>query len=749
MRIHNAGQCCDSTGSRAGLRAILTLLLCFLSVPLASHAQQEPEVEIQSLTADSSFEFDPATNLWVATHGVIVKYGNAVLVADRASINQQTTEVVADGRVRIQQGDQVWVGEHVRYNFRTRQMEAEQFRTGKPPAFAAGEELRGDLSNQVYSARNAYVTTDDVARPGSKVRAKAITIIPGKSIKARHALLYLGNVPVLYLPYYSKNLDAQGGGFTFTPGYRSRYGAFMLGTYSWFPGEEFDAAFHADYRQKRGFGGGPDVNLHLGRWGEGAISYYYLRDDDPNANANGFSIPEDRYRLNAGYNASPFTNLNVKGVARYQSDELVLHDFFESDYRKNPQPNTFIEVNKLWSNFSLDLYAQPRLNEFFETVERLPDLRLTAFRQQLGPTPLYYESETSAGYYRRRFAESTNSFAGTNNFSAARADTYHQLTLPHTFFGWLNVTPRAGGRFTHYSEASGPGGTNNEVQRGVFNTGAEVSFKASRLWSGATNSLLALDGLRHIIEPSANYVYVPRPNERPPALPQFDYELQSLRLLPIEYTDYNAIDSIDSQNVVRFGLRNKLQTKRAGQIENLLYWDLYTDWRLNPRSGQDTFADAFSDLVLRPRSWLTVESQLRYDINNHRWRMSVHNLTLQPNDRWSVAIGHWYLRDDLSVSRAMTSEDDNLIRSALYFKLNENWAFRTAHYYDLQDGRMEEQDYTVYRDLRSWTAGLTFRHRDSRNSSDDYTIAFTFSVKARPRFGLGSDSVRPSQLLGY
>ncbi|MCL4787239.1 MAG: LPS assembly protein LptD [Verrucomicrobia bacterium] len=727
----------------------LTALLSWLAVSFAGYAQQQPEIIIRSLTDDSFVEFDPDTGLAVATNGVIVTYDNAILTANRASVNQQTTEVVADGRVRIQQGDQVWVGEHLRYNFRTRQMEAEQFRTGKPPVFAAGEELRGDLSNQVYHARNAYVTTDDVARPGEKVRAKSITIVPGESITARHALLYVGNVPVMYLPYYSRKLGLRTSGFNFVPGYRSRYGGFLLGTYSWFPNETFDAALHGDYRQKRGFGGGPDVNLHLDRWGEMTASYYYLRDRDPEENDDGYDIPSDRYRLNFGYNATPFTNLNLKGVARYQSDELVLRDFFESEYRRNPQPNTFAEVTRLWSDFSLDVYAQPRLNDFFETVERLPDVRLTAFRQQLGPTPLYYESETSAGYYRRRFAESTNSFAGTNNFEAARADTFHQLTLPHTFFGWLNVTPRAGGRFTYYSEASGPGGTNNEVTREVFNTGAEVSVKASRLWPTATNSLLALDGLRHIVQPAVNYVYVPAPSHRPPELPQFDYELSSLRLLPIDFPDYNAIDAIDSQNVLRLGLRNRLQTKRRGQLENLLYWDLYTDWRLNPRSDQDTFSDLYSDLVFRPRSWLTLESQLRYDMNDGGWRLAIHNLTLQPSDRWSWAIGHWYLRDDLTGAPTATSEDESLLRNALFFKLNENWAFRAAHYYDVREGRMEEQDYSVYRDLRSWTAGLTFRLRDERDGPDDYTVAFTFSVKAMPRYALGSDAVRPSQLLGY
>jgi hypothetical protein len=192
-----------------------------------------------------------------------------------------------------------------------------------------------------------------------------------------------------------------------------------------------------------------------------------------------------------------------------------------------------------------------------------------------------------------------------------------------------------------------------------------------------------------------------------------------------------------------------LQTKREGRVENLLYWDLYTDWRLNPRSDQETFADVFSDLVFRPRSWLTLESNLRYDINDSQWRMSVHNLTVQPNDRLSWSIGHWLLRDDLAGSTTSTNEKDNILRGALFFKLNENWAFRTAHYYNLEEGRIEEQDYTVYRDLRSWTAGLTFRIREESDREDDFTVAFTFSVKAAPRFRLGSDSVRPSQLLGY
>jgi LPS-assembly protein len=261
--------------------------------------------------------------------------------------------------------------------------------------------------------------------------------------------------------------------------------------------------------------------------------------------------------------------------------------------------------------------------------------------------------------------------------------------------------------------------------------------------------LLQVDGLRHIVEPSVNYVWVPAPNHRPPDLPQFDYELPSLRLLPIEYPDYNSIDSIDSQNVLRFGLRNRLQTKRESRIENLVYWDLYTDWRLRPRPGQSTFADLFSDLIFRPRSWITLESQIRFDINGTEFRFASHNLTLQPYSWWTWSIGHWYVREDLSGSPDALGPGNNLISGIMYFRLNENWALRTAHYFEAETGQMQEQAYTVYRDFRSWTAGLSCRFRNNGSGADDFTVAFTFSLKAAPKFGVGGDAVRPAQLLGY
>lgn len=719
-------------------RQILTLAIFILVFPFAALAQQS-SWRVEKLGTNSWVEWDLTTGIVTATNGVLIEYGGAVLTADRVTLNQKTGEASADGRVRIQRDDMVWVGEHITYNFNTHQMEAAQFRTGKPPVFAGGADLHGDVSNRVYTVRHAYITTDDISEPTQRIRATSIKIVPGERFEARNAVLYLGKVPVFYFPVYSRKLDERANRFILTPGSSSHYGAFLLGSYTFFLNEQIDGALHLDYRTKRGIGTGADANLHLDQWGEAAFKYYYAHDIDANADSPGLSIPDDRQRFYFSYNATPFTNLNVKSRVDYQSDERLLHDFLEGDYRRNPQASTFVEVNKLWPNFSLDVYAQPRVNDFLETIERLPEVKLTAFRQQLGPLPFFYESESSAGWYRRLFAD-TNSPA-IASYSAFRADTFHQLTLPWTFFGWLNVTPRAGGRFTYYDCATATN-PSNEISRAVFNTGVEVSFKSSRLWPAAKSALLDVDGIRHIIEPSVNYVFVPVPNKRPAGLPQFDYELPSFRLLPIEFPDYNSIDSVDSQNTLRLGLRNKLQTKRDGRIDNLAWWDVYTDWRLQRRQGQETFADLFSDLAFKPRSWLTVESLTRWDLNDGRLNMALHNLSFQPNDVWNWSVGHWYLRD------GFIDQGSSLISSTLLWRLSENWAFRTEHSFEARNGRMQEQAYTVYRDLRSWTAALTLRLRDNLGGPDDVAVALTFSLKAAPRFGLGSDTTRANPLLG-
>ncbi len=746
--------------------AIALLFFCAVALPCISRAQELSKYSYETLdqvipgAPPGSVGYDLATGALIGTN-ILIQHEGATLMADSVSLNEQTGQAIANGHVRIQEANQTWIGDHLVYNFKMHRLESGKFRSGRLPFFVQGQQIQANITNKTYTAREVYVTTDNVEKPAFYVQARRMIIVPGKYIEAWNAILYVKGVPVFYYPYFRHTLNPNANTLNFTPGDDSLFGPFLLSTYNWHFNDDLDGKFRFDYREKRGVAGGPDFNLHLGQWGDPQLKYYYLFDHEPNQseNTNAFqnigNIPNHRQRFYFGWENTPYTNFNSRAVVNYQSDQLVLHDFFQGDYSQNPQPNTFVEANPYWNNWSLDAITTPRLNTFFDQVNRLPEFRLTGFPQQIFDTPLYYQSQSSIGYYERYFAATNTLFGATNNtppnFGAGRADTFQQLLLPETFFGWLNVTPRAGGRMTWYSNEQGQGGTNAEATRWVFNTGADVSFKASQLWPDARNSLLDIDGLRHIIVPSVSYIYVPQPNETPEQVPQFDTQLPSLLVLPVQFPDYNDIDSVDSRNVFRFGLRNTLQTKRDGNLDNLLDWNLMLDWNLSPNKQtnsiftqpQQTFDDLYSDLIFKPRSWLALESQLRYDINENHLNMSFLQATFTPSDRWSWSIGHWYLFD------GFIDSGDDVVTSTFFYRLNENWGLRSSHYFNVKNGRMQEQDYSLYRDLRSWTAALTFRLiNNSGGQPVNYGFAFSLSFKAAPRYGVGSDAIQPYEMLG-
>lgn len=703
------------------------------------------EVEIESLS-EGEILYNYETGLGVVTNAFVVRLRGATLTADRGQFNERTGDVLVEGRVTLSQDNQIWRGSRLQYNFLNRTIKTSEFRTGRWPLYAGGEGLNLDFTNQVYTASRAYMTSDDVKTPGYRVRARKLTIAPGKYFEARDAVLYLGKVPVFYFPYLRRALGERVNRLSALPGYRTRFGPYVLGSYEWYWGERLEGVVHADYRVKRGLGGGLDLSYGGGtRSGRTDFKGYYLYDIGSDETEGDFGelvpVDSDRHRIDFTHLSEPLTNLTVRLAVRSESDPYLRRDFFETEYRENQQPASYLELDRSWLNLDLNLIAQPRVNDFYETTERLPDLKLTTYRTRLGPTPFFYEGESSLGYFERRFTED----ALTNDFSAFRADTFHQLLMPQTFFGWLNVTPRAGGRFTTYGRTETEGPALDATDRWVVHAGAEVSLKASRLWPNTANRFFQIDGIRHIVSPALNYSYVPNPSTPPAELPQFDPEWPTLRLLPHWFPDYNSLDSIDTRHAMRLGLRNRLQTKRNGEIDNLVDWHLYGDWHIERRPGEGDFSDFFSDLDLKPWSWLTLTSELRVDVEDPRVRIANHMATLSPNNVWSWQFGHRYLREDPALG---FTQGHDLLLSRLYYRFNENWGVRFSHHYEISDNTLEEQYYTVYHDFRSWTGALTFRLRDNRSDELDFTVAFTFQLKAFPRYAPGTDRNRPSLLLG-
>jgi LPS-assembly protein len=712
---------------REWLRSILLTgaLLC----SIGAWSQGLRDLKIETTGPDGDIEF--ANGVAHATGGVMVKYreGQAdasEMTAREATITQATGEVIAIGNVILRREGLTWRAERIEYNFKTKRIKSAQFRGGNLSVFFKGEAMEGNQTAKHYTARNVTFTTDDNPRPDYYIKAKKVHIVPGEQIEFYGATLHAGNLPVAYMPYYKRSLKSHPWNVHLEPGYRSSWGAYLLSSWRWPGSERFGGEMKLDYRTERGFALGPDLRWNLGNWGEGDLESYFAFDDDPLNDSNGNPLNRERQWLSFNHQAK-WDELSLMTVFNYESDEYVRRDFFEHEYRINAQPQSFLELNQNWPDYNLSFLAQPRLNDHYGTVERLPDLKLTGLRQRIKDTPFYYDQESSIAYLRRKYDNESSPW-----FGGLRTDTLHQFYLPQTYFGWLQITPRIGGRWTHYGETDGPGANLNDKDRLIMNTGAEFSTKASRFYPNATSKWLELDGLRHIVQPSLNYVFVPRPNKTPSDLPGYEYELATTRLLPIMYPDYNSIDQIDAQNALRIGLRNRLQTRRNGQVEDFLDWNIYTDWRLNPLEDQHDFADIFSDLNIRPRSWITLGSQLRMDIDDDVWRVINNSLTFEPETHWSVRLGHFYY---LEPGKTTKADRDSVLYTSFAYRFNEDWSFGTRHYYDAKRGRLSDHSYTIYRDFRSWTGYLDLRMLDSEGTTrnDDFQISINFSLKSFPR----------------
>ena len=298
---------------------------------LDCQAQQVP-FDIFGAGTNSFLHTEGDTNFF--PNGVIASNANFFASADRAVVNNLTGEVLAEGDVIILDHGRIWRGTNAIYNFKSGEVRAGAFKTAEMPFNFSGQFLAGDTKNQIYSSADTIVTTDDYAKPIYRIHARSITIVPGKYFEARDATLYLGSMPIFYWPYYHRNLGKHPDNFEFVPGFRSTYGAYLLSAYNWYGNSNLDGTIHLDERTRRGLAAGPDLLFHLGDYGQAAFRYYYAHDQDPQA--DGLIVPHlgpNRQRMSFDYESPPATNFSAKILANYQSDPLIIRDFFESEYR--------------------------------------------------------------------------------------------------------------------------------------------------------------------------------------------------------------------------------------------------------------------------------------------------------------------------------------------------------------------------------------------------------------------------------
>jgi LPS-assembly protein len=724
-----------------------------------------------------------------ADDNVVVHYKGDVLFADHVVFDRATRIMIATGNARLFSGSRIYRGDSITYNLDTKAITSANFTGADYPRFIAGQQVTTPGFNH-YRLTNAEFTTSNRQNPSFHLQASTIEYRPNDEVVLKNVVVFVGNVPVLYFPIFVQSLTDSRPTYQFQIGDSGQFGYFMDNTYNWVANDKMRGSVEFDVRETRGYAGGVDVQYFPSLTSEIQLKTYYAQDNlysqtdptVPNAPDRGDlsnhdaydGVPYDnRYRvayqhyLQFGAGFSSMADLN------FWSDPWITRDYFQSEYQAENQPANFISLNQYNPDFTISLLASPQVNPFFETVERLPEFSVESKQQKIFSSPIEYTSQSSVVNFERKFADTSyfqdpqnypyNSFPNNmpqttaynfyhpnqtpgydasqlNNYSAYRYDTYHEFSYPHQYFNFLSLTPRIGGRFTYYSDANqvidadGVPNVNNVTDpkaRLAGNVGLEGDFKISRTWLDVKDPDLGIDGIRHEIEPFFDSEYAPSPTVSPNDIRGFDDRLYSTQLQPLDWTEYNSIDSIDREAVLRFGVWNKIQTKRDGLNYDLVTLETYADadfdHNFSAATPDGTLSNLFNNLTFSPTPQLSFQTLSSLAVDGNSYNEIENNAIWSPDPSLRFIVGEQY------INHSPIFGDSNQATLDLFYRVNEHWQFEGQEQLEATTGRLQLQEYTVYRDLDAWQLGLTYSDSELNNQSN-HTVYFSLTLKAFPKY---------------
>lgn len=609
-----------------------------------------PGEEPVSVFADR-IEHLPRERLVIATGNVEIVQGPNRLEADRVELNPETGEAVAVGRVVFFDGRDRLLGERLEYNFRTGTgivYRAEAF--VEPYFFVTGERMER-LGEKTYRIRRGVFTTCEPPNPHWSIGIGQATAYLDDYLWGTNASFWIGKIPLVpFVPFFAANLrrERQTGflmpsfGTSTTKGFTARI------PFYWAITDSQDLTLTFDYFAKRGPALGAEYRYIRTERSRGEVEGYFLRDRETD---------DDRWVIGYRHEEQVTDRLTVRADLARVSDDQYFQEFSDSlDARSRQRLESNLTVTKRWDtwNFVGNFFSfQDLTTDRDIELEKLPELRLTAFRQPVPFAPvLLFDFESSFVNFVRDVGS-----------DGRRLDLRPGVSLPLSPGGYFTLTPFGRIRETVYDtrvrgtkieQGLAVEETERElVNRTLFETGVDAEARAFRTFP--MNGRFGLARLQHLIEPRVGYAFVGKGGRD---LPQFD-----------------GVDIIPPQSAVTYSLTNRIKARpllpdgKAGAPYELLRFLVSQSYDF--RSDERRLSDIVGDLILQPVFGLYFRTDATYSVHGEGLRTFNTDLVYTAA-RWRGSLGTRHGQD----ARLQ------FVRGEVAAQLGGRWAVLGATHYD-------------------------------------------------------------------
>ena len=688
---------------------LMVLVLCGWGAGVRALAQEpDPKsAEPVELNGDE-IEYKAEEGKMVVTGNVLLKQNDTVLYCDKAEFYKEKKEAHAEGNVILKSSrGEVWADKAF-YNFATKKGEFTNARIMADPIYGRARSIIR-VGESYYILKDGYLTTSDYDDPGYRIKARRLDVYPDDRAVARDSVMYLGSMPIMYMPKYVQDLRTDRPHFSFIPGYSKDFGPYALMTYREPLTGRIEMLYHLDLRERKGIAWGADAKYNAGSYGNGLVRTYYTKETTADNRwlweqnkEPVVKTQQARVEWRHMVNIDPATSL-IGQYYRIRDPNFMLR-YFPKEHQQDESPATYALLTHATPATTSSLRFDLRVNRYQAMVERLPEATFSLSNQELGKSGFYFKSTNTASSLVYKDPAPSD-----NQKRTLRLDSDNDLSHPFKV-AFLEVNPHVGTEQTYYWRALDM--KDNNSVRGIFKTGVDTSTKFYKIYKVQFDKWgMELNNVRHVITPTVSEFYQHTPT-----------------MASSKFYQYDAMDSRSMSHQISLGIENKLQTKRKGVSVDFFRSLFSVPYRLNDDPAGTGFGDMTITNEFYPNKYVSLNQDMTYSNDLHQLQSANTSISVNNARNW-----------DFSVGRRWVNGGEDLMTSQFSYKFNPLWKTVIYEQAEMRIGQLREQQYSFVRDLHSWEVEFAFKDKNHYQDSGS-EFWFIFRIKAFPNVGINGSS---------
>ncbi|MDR3113455.1 MAG: hypothetical protein LBU09_03685 [Endomicrobium sp.] len=645
--------------------SFMLLALGFL-LPFAAEPIYAYDIDISA----DSLEYDQNCGIISAKGNVELVWEGKTVKADYAEFLSKEKIMNAYGNVKVEENGSAVYAKSISYSYDEQTGDIKETLAASSMLFIRSDLMEG-IKKDSYAVHNVQIALCDLDEPHTYFKARKGKLILGERITIYNAVLYVGKVPVFYLPIITKSL--KGGknlsskfSYNFEPGYTSEGGFSLKNMLGYQFSETFSGRAMIDYYGARGMGYGLELNYYAKNANASVYAY----------NTNDLYAGTERWTVRPNYNHR-IGKWNIRSHGEFISDNSFNNYYNQSDWNRT--------MNTLNSYFSLT--RQTSLGNLLIVAQRIDasDENGDFYTQSMSLPQISYS------LYPKKLFGITNglTFNYKNNY-AQHSPQYNPEKFFYKNTATLNYTAakdfRFGKRFTLKPSLSLIEEYNDKDNfENIINT-----FHTK--YQGTLNSRLRVN---RWMDWNVNYSLTAR-------------AAQNSFLIDTAAQDYGIeTNYLSFTNYMYIGDRTTVRNFLSYNFVNNRLYPLKCENRLSPLS---------TEIIYTPKYYITVYLKQGQLLNPLRFQSAQLDIKVGETEKAYLNFGAFYQYYDEETNPSMyyrSKELDNTLGFGVWItpKWRLDYSIRLTSRIDKIYTKMNDHEFKIYRDLHCYNLGVTWRIR--------------------------------------